>query len=240
MRMGWGSAQQQSSHTHHTWNNVVKWLESTPTIVQQRAWLHCHGYQRAPWSPPTPEVGHHMLLWVGGYEVVRMRGCEGEVVRVWSYGGAGMRGGEDEEWKRNSIRHTHKSHVTPLRENMVHPETTQLDLQTFRSIQVLPWQLSQSASCSVGITSSCSLLVFPLCDVERSVVLQSIFLQSIAHSLTVLAVFPGMCHSSTHPGTSYHVAQFTRPSHALVLEVTNAGARRPGYEAIIIRWQWKT
>jgi len=42
-----------------------------------------------------------------------------------------------------------------------------------------------------------------------------------------------MCHSSTRPGTSYHVTQFTRPSPALVLQVTNAGARRPGYEARI-------
>ena len=37
-----------------------------------------------------------------------------------------------------------------------------------------------------------------------------------------------MCHSSTHPCTSLHVTQFYT---ALVLQATNAGVRRPGYEA---------
>jgi len=41
----------------------------------------------------------------------------------------------------------------------------------------------------------------------------------------------GMCHSSTRPGTSLHVISFTRPSPALVLQMTNAGVSRPGYEA---------
>jgi len=41
----------------------------------------------------------------------------------------------------------------------------------------------------------------------------------------------GMCHSFTHPGTSLHVTQFTRPSPALVVQATSAGVRRPGYEA---------
>ena len=40
-----------------------------------------------------------------------------------------------------------------------------------------------------------------------------------------------MCHSSTPPGTLLHVISFTRPSPKLVLQVTNAGMRRPGYEA---------
>ena len=31
-------------------------------------------------------------------------------------------------------------------------------------------------------------------------------LQLVVHSLT--CCFPGMCHSFTHPGTSYHVTQF--------------------------------
>jgi len=46
-----------------------------------------------------------------------------------------------------------------------------------------------------------------------------------------LLFFPGMCHSSTRPG--YHCTWliFTRPSPALVLQVTNTGVRRPGYEA---------
>jgi len=39
-----------------------------------------------------------------------------------------------------------------------------------------------------------------------------------------------MCHSS-HPSTSLLVISFTRPSPTLVLQVTNTGARRPGYKA---------
>jgi len=35
--------------------------------------------------------------------------------------------------------------------------------------------------------------------------------------------------STQHPGTSLHVTSFTRPSHALVLQATNTGVRRPGY-----------
>jgi len=65
-----------------------------------------------------------------------------------------------------------------------------------------------------------------LSDVKCSVVLQSVFVIGSA-----LIVFPGMCHSSTHPGMSLHVISFTRPFPALVLQVTNAGVRRPGYEA---------
>ena len=39
-------------------------------------------------------------------------------------------------------------------------------------------------------------------------------------------------HTSTQrPGMSLHVISFTRPSLALVLQVRNAGVRRPGYEA---------
>jgi len=41
----------------------------------------------------------------------------------------------------------------------------------------------------------------------------------------------GMCHSSTRPGTSYHVTEFYKASPVLVLQATNAEARRPGYEA---------
>jgi len=42
-----------------------------------------------------------------------------------------------------------------------------------------------------------------------------------------------MCHSSTRPGTSYHVTQFYQafPCVSTASELTNAGARRPGYEA---------
>jgi len=41
-------------------------------------------------------------------------------------------------------------------------------------------------------------------------------------------------HPSTqHPVTSLHVISFTRPSPALVLQMTNIGVRRPGYEVTI-------
>ena len=45
-----------------------------------------------------------------------------------------------------------------------------------------------------------------LSDVERSVILQSMF--AISSALTYLLFFSGMCHSSTSPGTSLHVTQF--------------------------------
>ena len=45
-----------------------------------------------------------------------------------------------------------------------------------------------------------------------------------------------MCHSSPRPpkhiGMSLYVISFTRPSPVLVLQVTNAGERRPGYKAM--------
>jgi len=40
-----------------------------------------------------------------------------------------------------------------------------------------------------------------LSDVERLVILQSVF--AIGSTLAYLLFFPGMCHSSTRPGTSY-------------------------------------
>ena len=41
-----------------------------------------------------------------------------------------------------------------------------------------------------------------------------------------------MCHSSTRAGWSLHMTTFTRPSFPmLVLQATNTGVRRPGYEA---------
>jgi len=40
-----------------------------------------------------------------------------------------------------------------------------------------------------------------------------------------------MYHSSTRPSTSYHVTQFYQAFPALVLQGTNTGVRRPGYEA---------
>ena len=41
----------------------------------------------------------------------------------------------------------------------------------------------------------------------------------------------GMCHSSTCPGTSFHMTQFYQAFPTLVLQATDAGVRRPGYEA---------
>ena len=68
-------------------------------------------------------------------------------------------------------------------------------------------------------------------DVERSVVLRSVL---VIGSALAYVLFPGMCHSSTRPGMPLHVTQFTRPSPTLVLQATNAGVRRPGYEATLV------
>jgi len=65
-----------------------------------------------------------------------------------------------------------------------------------------------------------------LSDVERPVVLQSVFAIG-----STLAVFPE-CATPPHIQARPHIGHsFTRPSPALVLQATNAGARRPGYEA---------
>jgi len=49
-----------------------------------------------------------------------------------------------------------------------------------------------------------------------------------------------MCHSSPRPpkhlGMSLQVISFTWPSPVLVLQATNAGKRRPGYEATTMRY----
>jgi len=42
----------------------------------------------------------------------------------------------------------------------------------------------------------------------------------------------GMCHSSTHPGTSYHVTQFYQAFPCVsTANDKRWGGRRPGYEA---------
>ena len=60
-----------------------------------------------------------------------------------------------------------------------------------------------------------------LSDVERSVVLQSVF---------VIGSILACCFSRNVPLT-LHVTQFYQAFPALVLQATNAGVRRPGYEA---------
>ena len=77
-----------------------------------------------------------------------------------------------------------------------------------------------------------------LSDVERSVVLRSVF--TIGSALAYLLFFR---EGATPPHVQVrHTTwlSFTRPSPALVLQATNAGARRPGYEATlnIGGWQW--
>ena len=42
----------------------------------------------------------------------------------------------------------------------------------------------------------------------------------------------GMFHSSTHPGTSYHMTQFNQAFPRV--SAKNTGARRPGYEATVV------
>ena len=68
-----------------------------------------------------------------------------------------------------------------------------------------------------------------LSDVEHSVVLRSVF--SISSALTYLQFFR---ECATPPHVQVH---HCRPSPTLVLQVTNAGVRRPGYEATWIQVQ---
>ena len=68
-----------------------------------------------------------------------------------------------------------------------------------------------------------------LSDVERSVVLRSVF--AISSTLAYLLFFR---ECATPPYVQvYHTTwlSFTSPSPALVLQATNAGVRRPGYKA---------
>jgi len=71
-----------------------------------------------------------------------------------------------------------------------------------------------------------------LSDVKRSVLLRSVF--AIGSALAYLLFFRE-CATPPHVQVRYTTwLSFTRPSPALVLQATNAGARRPGYEATYI------
>jgi len=66
-------------------------------------------------------------------------------------------------------------------------------------------------------------------NVEHSVVLRSVF--AISSALAYLR-FLQECTTPPHVQVRHTVwLSFTRPSPTLVLQATNAGARRPGYEA---------
>ena len=68
-----------------------------------------------------------------------------------------------------------------------------------------------------------------LCDVEHSVVLRSVF--AIGSAIAYLRFFR-QCATPPHVQVRHTTwLSFTRPSPALVLQATNAGARRPGNEA---------
>ena len=70
-----------------------------------------------------------------------------------------------------------------------------------------------------------------LSDVKRSVVLQSMF--AISTAFTYLLFFRE-CATPPHVQVRHCTwLSFTRPSPALVLQATNAGVRRPGYEATL-------
>ena len=84
---------------------------------------------------------------------------------------------------------------------------------------------------------SCKATFRKVLDVERSFVLRSAF--AFGNSLIVnnlLLFFSGMGYSFTRPGMSLHVTQFKKGAIDLfptfVLQATNAGVRRPGYEAM--------
>ena len=81
-----------------------------------------------------------------------------------------------------------------------------------------------------------------LSDVECSVILRSVF--AIGNALAYLLFF-WECATPPHVQVRHTTwLSFTRPSPALVLQVTNAGVRRPGYEArvcrlLILNIRWK-
>ena len=69
-----------------------------------------------------------------------------------------------------------------------------------------------------------------LSDVERSVVLWSVF--AIGSTLAYLLLFLE-CATPPHVQVCHCTwFSFTRPSPVLVLQATNAGVRRPGYETL--------
>ena len=71
-----------------------------------------------------------------------------------------------------------------------------------------------------------------LSDVKCSVVLRSVF--AINSALTYLQVFRE-CATPPHIQVRHCTwLSFTRPSPGLVLQATNAGVRRPGYEAMFL------
>ena len=75
-----------------------------------------------------------------------------------------------------------------------------------------------------------------LSDVERSVVLRSVF--AIGSALAYLLFFRE-CATPPHVQVCHTTwLSFTRPSPILVLQVTNAGVRRPGYKAILRHHCW--
>jgi len=75
-----------------------------------------------------------------------------------------------------------------------------------------------------------------LSDVERSVVLRSVF--AIGSALAYL-LFLWECATPPHVQIRHTMwLSFTVPSPALVLQATNAGVRRPGYEARVLARIW--
>ena len=75
-----------------------------------------------------------------------------------------------------------------------------------------------------------------LSDVERSVILWSGF--AIGSALAYLLFFRE-CATPPHVQVRHTMwLSFTRPSPALVLQATNAGVRRPGYEATIVAYSY--
>ena len=71
-----------------------------------------------------------------------------------------------------------------------------------------------------------------LSNVERSVVVQSVF--AISSALTYLQFFQE-CATPPHVQVCHCTwLGFTRPSPALVLQATNTGVRKPGYKLVLV------
>jgi len=87
-----------------------------------------------------------------------------------------------------------------------------------------------------GRVQLCSSFLNPrnvarLLDVKHSVAPWSVFVIGNALTCSLSKDVPLLNMSTQRPGTSLHMISFARPSPVLVLQVTNAGVRRPGYEA---------
>ena len=106
---------------------------------------------------------------------------------------------------------------------------TAVQLQTTAGHGVEVWSVTQSFCTAVGELSG-PKKCHQDCLMGTAHLLCGPYLQLLVCSLEVECAT--LAHVHQHPGTSLHMMNFTRPSPALVLQATNARAKRPGYERL--------